>query len=180
MTALDICKQALAYTGTRTTITSLSDGSAEANYCSLLYAPLRDFLLREGDYDFSMKDTAAVAASAHNSTVWTYSYDYPDEAIRIRQLIPLGYNPLGFAPVAVEWNILNALGFTFIVTNREISRILYTFVPDEQWFDAIFRESLARLLSSALDFALTNRIEASDKALKEALSFAGIANLRDS
>jgi len=58
--------------------------------------------------------------------------------------------------------------------------IIYTFAPAESVFDAIFQESLVRLLSSGLAFALENRIEASDKTLREAISFAGIANLRDS
>jgi hypothetical protein len=43
----------------------------------------------------------------------------------------------------------------------------------------MFTEAYVRLLGSALAFSLQNRIEASKEKLNEALSFAGIANLRD-
>jgi hypothetical protein len=176
-TSLDLCKEALAWTGTRSTLSSLSDGSAEANYCNLLYTPLRDFLLREGDYDFSLKrvipTVAAVAAPP-----WSVSYNYPADALRIRGVIPSSYILLDPKPIA--WNLLNVSNVRYIVSNESLSALLYTFAPIEDVFDSIFRESFVKLLSSALSFALTNRIEASDKSLKEALSFAGIANLRDS
>jgi len=176
-TSLDLCKQALASIGSRSTISALNDGSTEANYCTLLYAPLRDFLLREGDYDFAMKSVTA-AASGVATAPWIQSYTYPSGAIRIRQLIPTTYNPLD--PRPVEWNIFNAAGVRHIVSKQTVSSILYTFGDVEAVMDSIFSESLVRLLGSGLAFALTNRIEASDKELKEAMTFAGIANLRDS
>lgn len=176
-TSLDICKQALAEIGTRTTISSLNDGSSEANYCTLLYAPLRDFLLREGDYDFAMKNSFPLAGPAI-SVPWSFLYIYPSDAIRIRQLIPVTYTPLD--PQPVEWNIYTLSANRYIATRTAISELLYTYAPLEDFFDAIFRESFVRLLASALAFALENRIEASDKELREAMSFAGIANLRDS
>ncbi len=176
MSPLDLTKRALAEIGTRSTITAMNDGSTEANYATLLYAPLRDFLLREGDYDFALKQAAAVAVSVQ-VIPWTNSYSYPSDAIRIRQLIPASYNALD--PRPVEWNIYNAANTRYIVTRQGIASILYTFPADEDAMDAIFSESFVRLLASGLSFALENRIEASDKALKEAMTFAGIANLRD-
>lgn len=176
-TSLDVCKQALASIGSRTTIVSLTDGSPEATYCSLLYAPLRDFLLREGDYDFALKRLPATPAGVQ-VIPWVYSYNYPDDAIRIRQLIPTTYSALD--PRPIEWNLYNVSNTRYIVSKQSIDSILYTFAADVDAMDSIFRESLVRLLGSALAFALTNRIEASDKELKEAMTFAGIANLRDS
>lgn len=176
-TSLDLCKEALAWTGTRSTITSLSDGSTEANYCTLLYNPLRDFLLREGDYDFSLKRVVPTAAAV-SAIPWTAAYVYPTDALRIRACLPTNYVALD--PRPIEWNIYNVSNVRYIVSKQAIGVLLYTFAPVEDMFDPIFRESLVRLLSSALSFALTNRIEASDKSLKEALTFAGIADLRDS
>lgn len=178
-TPTDLCKEALAWTGTRTTITSINDGSPEANYCLLLYAPLRDFLLREGDYDFALVGSDVFTAGGTPGPLWNFIYQYPLDCIRIRQLIPTAYNKLD--PVPVEWNV-GTIGTTtrVILTHVGISKIIYTRAVSEDLWDAIFRESFVRLLSSALAFAITNRIEASDKMLKEAISFAGIANLRDS
>jgi hypothetical protein len=53
-TNVDITNRALAQIGTHSQITSMTDGSEEARYANLLYNPLRDFLLTEGDYDFSI------------------------------------------------------------------------------------------------------------------------------
>ena len=51
MTQLDVAREALAQIGTRSKIASLDDGSAEAQYVNLLYAPIRDFLLVDSDYN---------------------------------------------------------------------------------------------------------------------------------
>lgn len=176
--AVDLCKQALAEIGTRSTITALNDGSTEANYCLLLYAPLRDFMLREGDYDFAMRSAPTVVPATTPPVPWSFIYTYPADAIRIRQLIPSIWTPLD--PKPIEWNILTFTTSKYIVANQSSAAMLYTYAPLEDHFDPIFRESFVRLLSSSLAFALSNRIEASDKTLKEALTFAGIANLRDS
>lgn len=177
-TSLDICKQALASIGTRSSITSLTDGSPEANYCSLLYAPLRDFLLREGDYDFAMTSVVPVVAGVGVPPPWAFIYNYPATALRIRQV----WSTLQAAldPKPIQWNIYSFSGVKYIVTRESINSVLITYAPIEDMFDAIFRESFVRLLGSALAFALENRIEASKKELEEAISFAGIANLRDS
>lgn len=177
-TSVDICKQALASIGARSSITSLSDGSTEANYCSLLYAPLRDFLLREGDYDFAMTSVAPVAAAVGVPPPWTFIYNYPANAIRVRQVWSTTQAALD--PRPYEWNIYTFNGIKYIVTHASINSVLITYPPVEDMFDAIFREAFVRLLGSGLAFALENRIEASKKELEEAISFAGIANLRDS
>jgi hypothetical protein len=58
--------------------------------------------------------------------------------------------------------------------------IIYTFPPVEDVFDPIFTQSFVKLLGSGLMFGLENRIDASDNKLREALTYAGIADLRDS
>jgi hypothetical protein len=64
---VDITNRALAQIGSRSQITSMVDGSQEALYANLLYVDLRDFLLREGDYDFSMVSTGAVVSGGRCS-----------------------------------------------------------------------------------------------------------------
>lgn len=177
MSKVEITKRALAEIGTRTTITSMTDGSTEANYANLLFDPLRDFLLREGDYDWAMGVTAAGAATPA-AFPWVHSYPFPASAIRIRQLTPLAVP--AFEPIPVEWNSVAVGVNKFIYTKVQIGQIIYTLGVDDAVWDAIFTEAFVRLLGSSLAFALENRIEASDIKLKEALSFAGIANLRDS
>ena len=180
---LDLAKEALAQIGTRSKIVSLTDGSAEAQYINLLYAPIRDFLLTEGDYDWSMRTANLVVAGGPNpppSPPWNYGYVYPVDALRIRQLFPSNYSPSD--PRPTQWTIGYdaGLGARVIYTLDSMLRAHYTsnFMGEEVW-DAIFRQSFVRMLASALAFALENRIEASKLKLDEALGFAGIARTRD-
>ncbi len=175
-TQLDVAKEALAQIGTRSKITSLTDGSAEATYVSLLYNPIRDFLLTDGDWDFSLNTITPVVLGTTVSP-WAVAYQYPVTALRIRQLIPVSWELLD--PRPVEWSILGDLNTRQIVASEEIALILCTMPAIEDVWDAIFRQSFVRMLSSALAFALENRIEASKVKLDEALGFAGIGKMRD-
>src|SRR5262245_54473672 len=98
-TQLEICRAALAQTGTRSNIASLSDGSQEATYLSILYGPLRDFLLAEGDYDFAMDAAALTASDLGPILPWTHAYAYPSLALRIRQIVPMDADPLNPLPM---------------------------------------------------------------------------------
>lgn len=174
-TQLDLVKRALAQIGTRTTITSLAGTEPEAVYANLLYTPLRDFLLREGDYDFATDIADAVSAGTPPAP-WSYSYEYPADAIRIRQLFPVTYNPLD--PKPIEFLIHDSTNKQ-IFTREQVIRIIYTAsTVTENNMDPLFIEAFVRLLSSSLAFALQNRIEASQIKLEESITFAGIANLR--
>lgn len=175
-TQLDLAKEALAQIGTRSKITSLTDGSSEAQYISLLYGPIRDFLLAEGDYDFSL-DRAGTVALAAPGAPWVFSYQYPASGLRIRQMIPSVFDALD--PRPVTWNIAAFDGVKQIVTMEAMSSVVFTKAVAEALWDPLFSESFVRMLSSALAFALENRIEASKLKMEEALSFAGVANMRD-
>lgn len=175
-TSLELAKRALAEIGTRTTISAIDDSTNEGKYIGLLYNPLRNFLLREGDYDWSMAEATAVVAAAPRFP-WLYAYDCPDDYIRLRNLFPAIYDPL--LPEPVPYNVVSIGADRFIWTRAAVSLIIYTYPAPEAVWDSIFEESFVRLLASTLAFALENRIEASQVKLQEAISFAGIANLRD-
>jgi len=176
-TQLDIAKAALAQTGTRSTISGLNDGSEEGNYLGILYGPLRDFLLAEGDYDFALVGAATVAV-ATPAAPWTGAYAYPADALRIRQMVPAALDVLN--PRPVEWTVSGQPGTSRVILTREaMSRVLYTKAVAEGVWEPLFTEAFTRLLSSALLFALRNNIAPSKDRLSEAISFAGIASLRD-
>src|SRR4051812_6392099 len=116
--SVDITNRALAQIGTRSQITSMTDGSSEALYANLLYNPLRDFMLREGDYDFSII-TAVLTASGTPGYPWLFSYSYPTIAVRTRSIVPLIYDPLD--PKPVEYNVVGSSGTRFLFTKEQIS-----------------------------------------------------------
>jgi hypothetical protein len=171
-----VTNRALAQIGTHSQIASMVDGSEEARYANLLYNPLRDFMLAEGDYDFSLQRTAAVFIGSV-ALPWVSSYQYPSGALRIRSVIPVSVDL--FNPTPIEFNIFSIGSTRIIITTVAIASVVYTYAPVEDIWDPIFTEAYTRLLASALAFALENRIEASKEKLTEALNFAGIANLRD-
>lgn len=178
VSSVDITNRTLAQIGSRSQITSMTDGSQEATYGNLLYNPLRDFLLREGDYDFSIREITAVAEAAP-AAPWTNSWEYPTGALRIRQLIPTTFDANDPRPIA--WTISgSALTERRIYTRELITTVIYTFPVIEDLWDPMFTESFTRIYAAALAFALQNRIEASKEKLEQALAFAGLANLRDS
>jgi len=174
---IEVAREALAQIGTRSTMASLDDGSAEATYVNLLYEPLRDFLLTDGDYDFSLSIKPLIALATVPATPWFHAYPYPVDALRIRQLFPKDSDPLD--PRPVEWTTTTSFGPRQINTKVEMIQVHYTWAATEEVWDGMFRQSFVRMLASALAFALENRIEASKVKLDEALGFAGIAKLRD-
>lgn len=175
-TQLEVACEALAQIGTRSTITALDDGSAEATYINLLYGPIRDFLLVDGDYDWSMT-SATLVELVTSSFPYAVSYPYPPDALRIRQLVPAA--PAALDPHPVEWVVKNSGGVRVICASEKAPFAFYTMAAAEGVWDAMFRQSFVRMLASALSFALENRIEASKVKLDEALGFAGIGKLRD-
>lgn len=176
-TNIDLTNRALAEIGTRSQITSMTDGSQEALYANLLYNGLRDFLLREGDYEFASTPIVPTAL-ATPLVPWVYAYQYPTDCVRVKQLVPVGYNPLD--PTPLESNVLNNAANRAIVTKAQVAFLIYTSnAVIETFWDPMFTESFVRMLASALAFALENRIEASNAKLQEAINFAGMASLKD-
>lgn len=176
-TQLDVAKAALAQTGTRSTLTAFNDGSEEGTYLGILYGPLRDFLLAEGDYDFALVAANTIAATLPPGP-WTAAYQYPTDALRIRQMVPTTLDLLN--PRPVEWTVTGQAGSSRAILTREaMSRVLYTKAVSEAAWEPLFTEAFTRLLSSALLYALRNNVAPSKEKLSEAISFAGIASLRD-
>jgi hypothetical protein len=171
-TQLDLCNRALAMAGTRSQITDLVS-SPEGLYCGLLYDEFRDFMLREGDYDFAMSEVALVPGSAANG--WAFGYEYPPNCIRVRQVLPAVLTP--FDPQPMQWNA--SVGNVILTILPAYSAIITTnAVPEDNW-DALFTDAFVRLLASGLFMALENRIEAHKMSIEEALQFAAQANVRD-
>ncbi len=108
MSEVQICNEALSLVGTRSTITSLSESSAEAQQCNLRYATVRDRILRLAPWNFAKKvDTAAMLKAAPGTPEnteasgvwsnswppppWCYSYTYPADCLLLRAVLPQPY-----------------------------------------------------------------------------------------
>src|SRR5262249_37560910 len=103
---IDLTNRALAEIGTRSQITAFDDGSQEGQYAGLLYAGLRDFLLREGDYEFASTPVPSTIVTESTLPIpWIYAYQYPPDCVRVKQLVPNGFILLDPAPI--EWTVVN-------------------------------------------------------------------------
>lgn len=94
---VDICNTALSYIGADAVVTSISppDGSYEASQCARFYPIARRELIESGGYSFSL--ARAVLAEVDNvSTVWSYAYALPADAIGTLRVLQLAHlNELG-------------------------------------------------------------------------------------
>lgn len=175
-TQLALVNEALAQIGDRSNLTTLVGTLPQQIYANLLYGPIRDFLLAEGDYGFS---GTTVVASATTGAVspWSFAYTYPADGLRIRQLIPASFVALD--PRPVEWAVVDSAGTRKIFVRETMSFVIYTRAVSEALWEPLFAESFVRMLASALQYALKNSAEGSKLKLDEALSFVGVASLRD-
>lgn len=160
--------------GTRSQITDLVS-SPEGLYCGLLYDEFRDFMLRQGDYDFAAA-YHAVSGESGGPPPWAWVYALPADCVRIRQLVP--YTIDDFDPQPMAWNIEGSTSLIFATARASFLFYTTNLVLETNW-DSMFTDSFVRLLSSGLFMALENRIEAHKLSIDEALQFAGAANVRD-
>jgi hypothetical protein len=118
-TDVDICNRALGAMGTRSTIASLQEASAEAAACQLRYNDLRDQMLRAANWGFALgtaqlgllraapgtpensSGTQTTWTPALPSPPWLYSYAYPTDCIRFRGVkAPALYSTAGTVPLS--------------------------------------------------------------------------------
>jgi len=142
MSETDICNSALRRLG-EATILSLTDGTANANYCQQFYEVERNFLLRVYPWGFANKRVTL----GRSTTVpdWEYSYLYalPNDYLKLLDVLDSD-----FEDIKIEGR--------FIATNLETVKIKYTAkITNTPEFDATFSEMLAVRLAAVLAYPLT-------------------------
>ncbi len=104
-TNVDICNRALQMAAARAAITSLSDGSNEAENCNMLFVPIRDQVLGMAFWNFARKTinmnllkaapgtpesptvTALQWTPSYPAPPWFYEYQYPSDCIQFRYIL---------------------------------------------------------------------------------------------
>ena len=116
---ISIVNRALASIGTRSTVSSMTEGSNESNAASLQYAPVRQQLIQSGPWGFSKAtatlsllkaqpgtpENASAAPAAWNGANapppgWAYSYAYPSDCLFARKVVP-NINPANGASIPI-------------------------------------------------------------------------------
>ncbi len=191
LTSTIVVNIALQFIATQETITSLTDGSAAANYASVIYAPTVQLMLREIEPDFARTTVALTAAGvATPITPWAYEYLYPADMVRLRQVRPPPsgagslvdpYNPQAVRAM-VDFDIIATLPTKVILTNQQNARAVYTSstVTEAQW-DPVFTDAVARRLANPLSMALAGRPDFAESILMQSAQMAQTAeNVDDS
>ena len=184
-TQAGIVNSAFEIIGAQTTIVSLTDGSPAANAAQVIYAPVRDLLLRALNPAFARLTVAGSSAGAATPIVpWTYEYDYPADCVRVRQVRPpvsgVGSlaDPNDPLPIraAVAFDDTLATPARVVLTNQQNALIVYTSnTPLEANWDAAFAEAMSRRLANPLALAVAGRPDFAREILAEAERYASMA-----
>ena len=164
---VEICNLALSNIRAGS-INSLTEGSLQAQQCSLKYTILRDRCLREISWQFNHKIRALslVTTEVYN---WAYAYSYPQDCLKIKRLIA-SYegirsgqsgaitrcgddmvNTLSSRRVQVPYEVFNFNDNKIIATNEPDLYIDFSAkVTDPNLFSDDFILALSHLLASEI------------------------------
>lgn len=177
-----ICNMALSAIGTRSQIASLSEVSTEAEQCNLHYEPTVRELLRLYNWDWARRQISLTVYKAAQGTPenpagatpvpplpWLYSYAWPDNCVKLRQILPFApptdtvtgvpltsvgsvLQPVQLLPKPVPFRVAgdvdsNNNPLKVILCNQRQAQALYTgLVLDPNiWDDLMVRAVIGRL-----------------------------------
>jgi hypothetical protein len=157
-TITDICNAAISHVGTRSKISSIDEGSAEANACLTHFAMVRDGTLRVFDWNFA-RITAQLAQLQNPPARWAYEYALPVDCIRLRRLndVPLLVLPETFYEVASDRDSTGAYITVILANAAPLSAIYTAQVTDPLRWDQGFIDAVVYGLAARICFELSGK-----------------------
>jgi hypothetical protein len=154
----DLCNAALSHCGTRSKISAIDEGSAEANACRTHLALVRDATLRAFDWNFA-RLTAGLAELADPPARWAHKYALPTDCLRLRRLndVPLLALPETFYELAGDRDAIGAPVGVILTNAAPVSAIYTARVEDPLRWDAGFADALTWGLAARICFELTGK-----------------------
>jgi|TARA_R110000822_G_scaffold134103_5_gene271603 hypothetical protein len=155
-TSLSICSDALILLGAAP-ISSFTEGSDAAQACDRLYPDLRDTLLSNYLWSWSVQKQKLARLSTAPIGEWKYAYQMPGDMLS--GVIALFQSSgVGQIPTRYGWEIYGDQVFT----NFETVFIDYQSSVNESKMPAYFIELLTYALASKLAFVITDQIAKAD------------------
>jgi hypothetical protein len=166
-TVTDICNAAISHVGTRSKISSIDEGSAEANACLTHFAMVRDATLRAYDWNFA-RLTTSLAQLQNPPARWAYKYAVPVACLRIRRLndVPLLVLPETFYELAADTDATGAIINVILTNATPVSAIYTAQVTDPVRWDQGFVDAVVYGLAARICFELTGKDDR-EKALTQ-------------
>jgi hypothetical protein len=166
-TVTDICNAAISHVGTRSKISSIDEGSSEANACLTHFAMVRDATLRSYDWNFG-RVTASLALLQDPPARWAYKYAVPTDCVRLRRLgdVPLLVLPETFYELAADKDATGAIVNVILTNAAPLSAIYTAQVADPLRWDQGFVDAVVYGLGARICFELTGKDDR-EKALTQ-------------
>ena len=169
MTDVQICNLALANLGSSLRITALTDGSVQADQCSLHFEYLRDMVLEDFPWSFATRHEALIEDTDATHPFYEYVHSFPAGCLTIRRIYTgdaddVVVPPLPALPtIKADYAIFNyydagppVVNERRIATDIEDAWIEYTIqVTDPTLFSMGFVNALAWKLSILLCKSIT-------------------------
>lgn len=157
------------------------DGSPAGKAAAQLYGPAVATIARQFGWDFSRNWVTLVTTGNTPPPDWSQEFLYPTMGVEVRQLRPTTVaDPNN--PLPTTWNVGNTLVSSVptkvIWTNLADALAVFTNQPGPDLWDALFRESVVRLLASEFAVALAGKPDTSRDLLEQAGGFTQIGAMR--
>lgn len=148
-----ICNIALQLIKHSKTITSLEQGTKEANACEVVFTELRDTILETSNWNWATQRVKLAQLTTTPAFGWDYSYQLPGDFLRV---VSAHNNSSGFdrVPFKIEKGTLSSDASDLYL--RYVAR-----VTDPNLMPATFRSAFAKLLASRLSVALSGNAKLS-------------------
>lgn len=185
----DVVNDALRRIGYRLRVANLFDGSEASGFALDIYGQTRDTMMRGGDWRFCERNVNAVLLKAapaggyfppnawdpatYPPPPWLFTYEYPDDCLRVRQMKAQPEFAVNPSPQPTLWAELNDNGATppvrVVACNTADAIMVYAGrVTDPAEWPVDFTEALCAGLARRLAPSLANldvvRLEAQDEA----------------
>lgn len=161
----DVANQAIQLIGDNTPLVTGNaptfDSSPAGVALQKLYVPTVRTVGRQFGWDFARNNVTLTASGNVSFPLgWANEYLYPSNGVEIWQLMPAALTDPN-NPLPVNWAVGNTLvsgaQTKVIWSNQAAANAIYNNAPSESTWDPLFRESVVRLLASALAMALEGR-----------------------
>lgn len=185
VTSTDVANQAIMLVGNNTPpVTGVApsfDDSAAGIALSKLYVPCVQTVGRQFEWDMARNNIALTTSGNVAPIGWLYEYLYPSNGIEVWQLLPATITDAN-NPLPLNWSVGNTLvtgtQTKVIWSNTQNARAIYNNNPNENTWDALFREAVVRHLASELAMAILGRPDTAQSYLQSGVAFEKIGETR--
>ncbi len=154
---IEICNIALSRVAHTSPIVSFSERSKEAELCKVLYAPMRELVLKGFPWPFA-ESTVTLADIGSPAPGWAFRYRYPADCLAVREIIQPGWRRAPTADMQIPFKVGYDAGGRVIHTDQPEAAVRFTFrVEDSTFFDALFADALAWRLGQELALPLSSK-----------------------